>query len=125
MLQTILQKREHDPDWASTGVFSAGRTNNRRTGSPSACRVDGALAEVMVFTIAGGGPPRICASCQGPYMEISQVWTRVPKGAPSLRKAQRNLPRRGCREEASPQTESKTTGNGMCPGRKTGLPEYR
>ncbi len=26
LLQTILQKREHDPDWASTGVFSAGRT---------------------------------------------------------------------------------------------------
>ncbi len=62
-LQPILQERKHDCDRASTGVLPAGRTP---------------IDEQVYLE-----PLR---PVQGPYVEIPQVWARVPEGAPSLRK---------------------------------------
>ncbi len=97
-LQPILQEREHNPDRASMGVFPAGfPITGTWTGSlpdHGTCSSIGALP-------AGKTPvdARWCLL----LLEVTHLeppW--VPVGAPSLRKEippQRNLPRRGCREE--------------------------
>ncbi len=139
-LQPILQQREHDYDRASTGVLPAGRTPIDEQVQLQPVRVScrRALAEVIIFTTAGGSPARTYASRPGTTRGDS-----TNLDAPSLRKEippQMNFPRRGCLGRltggnpylhrprgqmcrGSPQTGSKTSGRGMCPGRQTGLPE--
>ncbi len=86
----------------TSGVFPGGRTPiNEQVPLQSieAPFVEGALAEVMVSTMIGVGHLEPPHPVQGTRHELQRVWTRVPKGAPSLRKQilpQRNRPRRGC-----------------------------
>ncbi len=64
--------------------------------------MDGAHAEAIVSATPGVGHLEPPHPVQRPHIEFPQVWTRVPEGAPSVRKQilpQRNRPERGCREE--------------------------